>query len=116
MAKNEIPEDALQHFTRLISSHPEMEQKGGGKMQYTSMNGNMYTLLGKTGAAGFRLNDEDAAAFIAKYDSGPLIQYGSVVKGYVVIPPQLLPDTDELAPWLAKSHKHVKTLKPKPAK
>ena len=41
-------------------------------MHCTSLNSNMYTLLSKTGAAGFRLNDEDRAAFITKDDSGQM--------------------------------------------
>lgn len=116
MAANEIPEIPLEQFTRLINSHPDMELKGGGKMQYTAMNGNMYTLLGKTGEAGLRLSDEDASDFMEMFGAGPLIQYGAVMRGYVQIPPDTLGDTDALAPWLDKAHEHAKTLKPKPTK
>jgi hypothetical protein len=116
MATNEIPEVALKQFARLINSHPDMELKGGGKMQYTSMNGNMYTLVGKTGDAGLRLSDEDAREFIETFGAGPLIQYGAVMRGYVQIPPDVLGDTDVLRPWLERSHEHAKTLPTKPTK
>ena len=116
MAVSEIPEEALAPFTRLIDAHPEMELKGGGKMQYTSMNGNMYTLLGKTGECGLRMSKEDGAEFIKVFDAGPLRQYGAVMNGYVQIPAEVLPDTEALLPWLEKSHEWAKTLKAKPTK
>jgi hypothetical protein len=116
MAANEIPEIPLKQFKRLINSHPDMELNGGGKMQYTSMNGNMYTSLGKTGEAGLRLSDEDARGFMETFGAGPLIQYGAVMRGYVQIPSSVLGDTDNLRPWLDKAHEHAKTLKPKPTK
>lgn len=116
MVTNEVPDVPLQQFTRLINSHPDMELKGGGKMQYTSMNGNMYTLVGKTGEAGLRLSDEDAQEFRETFDAGPLIQYGAVMRGYVQIPPDILGDTETLRPWLDRSHEYAKTLKPKPTK
>lgn len=116
MPTNEIPGLPLEQFTRLIDSHPDMELKGGGKMQYTSMNGNMYTLLGKTGEAGLRLSNEDAQAFMDTFDAGPFTQYGAVMRGYVQVPPDVLGDTDALRPWLERAHEHAKTLKPKPTK
>jgi hypothetical protein len=116
MAKNEIPEEPLAHFTRLIGSHPDMDLKGGGKMRYTSMNGNMYTILGKTGECGLRMSKEDGAEFMATFKAGPLSQYGAVLKGYVQIPSEVLPDTEALLPWLEKSHEWAKTLQPKPIK
>jgi hypothetical protein len=116
MTTNEIPAVPLEQFTRLINSHPDTELNGGGKMQYTSMDGNMYTLLGKTGEAGLRMSDEDAQAFMETFDAGPFVQYGAVLRGYVQIPPDILGDTDTLRPWLDRSHEYAGTLKPKPTR
>lgn len=111
-----IPQDKLDLFTKLIDTHPDIELKGGKKMAYTSYNGNMYTLLSKEGKVGIRLGKEEREAFIQKYDSQLCVQYGAVMKEYVEVPDTLLPNTDELKPYLAMSYAYVQTLKPKPTK
>ena len=115
-ASETIPQDKLELFTQLIDTHPDIELKGGKKMAYTSHNGNMYTLLSKEGKVGIRLGKEEREAFIQKYDSQLCVQYGAVMKEYVEVPDTLLPNTDELKPYLAMSYAYVQTLKPKPTK
>ena len=43
-----------------------------------------------------RLSDELQKEFLARYDSGPVIQYGSVMRGYPSVPDDLLERADEL--------------------
>lgn len=86
----------------------------GANNLYTSLNGNMYTFLGKDGSVGLRLSKPDRDAFIAKYKTVIQEQYSAVMKEYVKVPGALLSKPKELAPYVAMSHEYVKTLKPKP--
>ena len=113
---NQVPQDKLDLFKALIETHPDIEFKGGMKLPYTSLNGNMYTQLTKAGKVGLRMGKEDREAFIEKYGTALLTSYGAVLKEYVEVPDALLENTDELAPYLAISHTYAQTLKPKPTK
>ena len=55
-------------------------------MPYTSRNGHMFSLLTKEGKLALRLPDEDREAFVIKYGTEPVVQYGAVMKEYVEIP------------------------------
>lgn len=109
----EVPADKLALFDQLVDTHPDIERKGK-TMPYTSMNGHMYTIMTKNGVLGIRLSKEDRAAFIEKYDSALLKNYGAVMKEYVTVPDDLLHRTDELKPYLDQSYSYIKGLKPKP--
>lgn len=113
---NQVPQDKLDLYKALIDTHPEIELKGGMKLPYASLNGNMYTQLTKAGKVGLRLGKEDREAFIEKYDTTLLTSYGAVLKEYVEVPDALLANTNALAPYLALSHSYALTLKPKPTK
>lgn len=113
MAKSEIPADRVEAYDRLIAAHPEIERKGK-TMPYTSVNGHMFTHMDKTGTMGIRLPEDERQAFMEKFDSGPYIQYGKTMRGYAVVPVELLLDTDRLLPYLEKSYAYVSSLKPKP--
>ena len=113
---DEVPQEKLEQYKKLIESHPEMELKGGKKLPYTSMNGNMYTMLTKDGRVGLRMGKADREAFNAKYDKGPFKNYGAVMREYVELPDSLLQDADACKPYLEMSHEYAKTLKAKPTK
>ena len=108
-------EQKLAYYEALIATHPKFERKGKSN-PYTSVNGHMFSYLSKKGELGLRLSKEDQAAFVAKYKSGPFIQYGAVMRDYVTVPQDLLADTKELTGYLAKSYDYVSSLKPKPTK
>jgi len=111
----EIPAEKLKLYDKLIASHPEIERKGKNN-PYTSLNGHMFTFLSKEGVMGLRLSKEDKAEFEEKFKTGPFIQYGAVMRGYVTIPDELLENTEELKKYLDLSLAYIKTLKPKPTK
>lgn len=118
MSKNsdQVSEERLELYKKLLDTHPEIELKGGMKLPYTSHNGNMYTMLSKDGRIGIRLGKEDFKVFIEKYDAIQFKNYGANMREYVEVPESLLENMEELAPYLAKSHEYVQTLKPKPKK
>ncbi len=111
-----IPEDKLLLYKQLIDSHIEIELKGGKKLSYTALNGNMFTQITKAGKVGLRLGKADYDAFIEKFDAQPLRSYGAVMREYVEVPDDLLTDLDTLKPYLQLSYEYAQTLKPKPTK
>ncbi len=115
-APDEVPLEIINLYKQLIDTHPEVELKGGKKLPYTSLNGNMYTMLSKAGRLGLRLGKAEREAFVERYNSQPFTNYGAMMKEYVEVPADLLRNLDELAPYLAMSHEYAKTLKPKKTK
>ena len=100
-------------YEKVVATNPSIERKGD-TMPYTSLNGNMFSLLGKDGSLGFRLSKEDREEFLDKYKSGLMEQYGAVMKEYVLIPDKLLNSPKELKKYFELSYAYAKTLKPKP--
>jgi|SRR5947209_7088477 len=117
MAKktSSAPTEAIAAYNKLIDSYPEIERRGA-TMPYTSVNGNMFSLLTPTGAMILRLSDKDRETFNKKFKMGVVIQYGAIMKEYVEVPDSLLKDTKEMRKYLAMSYEYAKSLKPKTAK
>lgn len=109
------PPEALVLYKAVVESHPEVEVKGAAN-PYTSRNGHMFSFLDADGSMALRLSKEMGEEFMAGYESGPVIQYNSVMNGYVSIPDSLLADTKQLQKWFNKSHDWIGTLEPKPTK
>jgi TfoX/Sxy family transcriptional regulator of competence genes len=99
-------------YEKLVATNPSIERKGD-TMPYTSLNGNMFSLLGKDGSLGFRLSKADREEFLAKYKSKLMEQYGAVMKEYVLIPDQVLNSAKDLKKYFDLSYAYAKTLKPK---
>lgn len=105
------PSDALDRYTAVVERAGDAVK--GAKNPYTSHNGHMFSFLDPEGTMAIRLSDELANEFLSIYESGPVTQYGSVMRGYLSVPDDLLSDTYELASWLTKSHDWIGTLAPK---
>jgi hypothetical protein len=112
MSPEPPPERELSLYEALIATHPEVERKGKSS-PYTSVNGNMFTILSADGTLGMRLASGDRDAFITAYGTGLYEAHGTVMKEYVAVPAELLARTRELAPYLVKSYDYAKSLKPK---
>src|SRR2546421_12139756 len=107
--------EAIAAYNKLIASHPEIERKGA-TMPYTSVNGNMFSLLTPKDGLILRLSEKDREAFRKKYKTGDVIQYGAVMKEYVAVPDPLLKNTKEAKKYLDMSFEYAKSLKPKATK
>jgi hypothetical protein len=107
------PAEALAHYEKLVATLPEVERKGA-TVPYTSMNGNMFSYLDKSGTLVLRLPAEARAAFVEKYQTGPVNAYGAAQPEYVSVPAALLADTAALAPYFELSVAYARTLKTKP--
>ena len=108
------PSDALKQYAAVVKKAGEIVK--GAKNPYTSRNGHMFSFLDVDGKMAIRLSDELTDEFLSGYDSGPVIQYGSVMRGYVSIPDDLLSDTEQLGSWFEKAYEWIGTLEPKSTK
>lgn len=109
------PADKLELYEKLIKTNPKIERKGA-TMPYTSLNGNMFTLLDPSGTMALRLSAEGRTKFLKKHKASLFEAYGTVMKEYVAVPDTLLKNTKEMEKYLAMSYEYVQTLKAKPSK
>src|SRR5580704_5986495 len=114
VAKENVQSDeVIALYDKLIASHAEIERKGAAN-PYTSVNGNMFTMLSPSGAIALRLPDAERQKFLAKHKTKLFEAYGAVMKEYVAVPDSLLRNTK--TKYLAISYEYAKTLKPKATK
>lgn len=106
---------ALELYDKLVATNPKLTRKGA-TVPYTSLNGHMFSYLGKTGELALRLPSDEIQPFLKKYKTKLCEQYGIVQKEYVMVPGSLLEKTMELKPYFDTSYRYVSSLKPKPAK
>ena len=109
------PDPRVDLYDKLLRTHPEIERKGAAN-PYTSLNGNMFTLLQDSRSLAIRLPEDKREEFLKKYKTTLFKAYGAVMKEYVAVPDALLKNTRELQKYLELSYEYVKTLKPKPTK
>jgi TfoX/Sxy family transcriptional regulator of competence genes len=105
----------LNLYEKLVATNPEVERKGD-TMPYTSLNGQMFSLLTKEGRLALRLPPTEREAFLKKYETKLAEQYGAVLKEYVDVPDALLKKTREMKKYFDISYAYVGSLKPKPTK
>jgi len=113
--KSANPPEKVELYDKLIATNPKIERKGANN-PYTSLNGNMFTLLNPPGHLAIRLPEAEREKFIKKYKTTLFEAYGVVMKEYVAVPDSLLSKTKELSRYLDLSYEYAKTLKPKPRK
>ncbi len=100
---------------RLAAVAPDLTVKGR-KMPYLAVNGNMFAFVDPEAALCLRFAEKDRAALAADFGTGPVMQYGAVMRGYVAIPDAVLGDETRLAALFAQCLDHARGLKPKPTK
>ena len=110
------PPQALELYAAVVDGSTGGSELKGAKNPYTARNGHMFSFLDADGAMALRLSDELRDEFLARYESGPVEQYGRVMRGYVSVPADLLQRTDELGEWFDKSYDWIGTLEAKPTK
>ena len=104
---------ALTQYEAVVAAASADVSIKGAKNPYTSRNGHMFSFLTPDGTMALRLSDERGEQFRADYDSGPVMQYGSVMRGYVSVPAGLLAAPDDLAPWFDEAWEWIGSLPPK---
>jgi len=107
------PTEIVALYEQLVATLPDVERKGA-TMPYTSVNGNMFSVVNKDGTVALRLSDKDREAYVAKYKTKPVVMYGALMKEYVDVPLALLKKQKELAKYFAASYAYASSLKSKP--
>jgi hypothetical protein len=106
-------EEKVGLYEALIASLPGIERKGA-KFPYTSLSGNMFSILSTEGVMGLRLSKADRAAFLRDHGASLFASHGAVMAEDVAVPDALLTDTARMEPYVAASLPYARTLKPKP--
>ena len=105
-------QEKLAIYDQLVDKCPRFERKGK-TVPYTSANGHMFSILNKDGELGFRYSKQVQEKYIQEFDSTIFKSYGAVMKGYVLIPDEMLEDLDRLSAYLNESYDYVMSLPPK---
>ena len=105
-------EEVLKIYDKLVGMNSKFERKGK-TMPYTSANGYMFSLLNKDGELGIRLSKESQQKFMDEHDTTIFKSYGAVMRGYVLIPENMLDDLDFLSKYLEEGYQYVMSLPPK---
>ena len=105
-------EERLKIYDELVSKCPRFERKGK-TMPYTSANGYMFSLLNKAGEIGIRFSKEVQKKYMEELNTTFYKSYGATMKGYILIPDEMLEDLDNVAKYLDESFDYVMTLEPK---
>jgi TfoX-like protein len=109
------PAEKVELYEKLIATNKSVTRKGA-TMPYTSVNGNMFSLLNKEGVLLLRLSEDDRTAFVARYKTKPVVMYGAVMPEYVAVPDDLLAKTAQLKKYFDASVAYANALRPKPTK
>jgi hypothetical protein len=110
-----IRADRLELYEKLVVTNPNVQRKGANN-PYTSLNGHMFSYLGKDGKVGLRLPTPEREAFLTEYKTKLCESYGVIKKEYVEVPDSLLENTLELQKYFDMSYAYVGSLKPNPTK
>ncbi|MCP3931030.1 MAG: hypothetical protein GY705_18255 [Bacteroidetes bacterium] len=105
-------EEKLKIYDELIAKCPRFKRKGK-TMPYTSSNGYMFTLFNKAGEIGIRFSKEVQEKYLKEFNTTYYKSYGATMKGYVLIPDEMLKDLDNMAKYVNESYDYVMTLTPK---
>ena len=105
-------EAQLKIYDDLVSKCPRFERKGK-TMPYTSANGYMFSLFNKASEVGIRFSKEVQEKYMKELNTTYYKSYGATMKGYILIPDEMLEDLDNLANYLNESYDYVMTLEPK---
>ena len=105
-------EERLKIYDSIVDLCPRFKRKGK-KMIYTSANGYMFTLLNKDAEIGIRFSKQQQAAFIKEHNTTLYKSYGAVMKGYVLIPNEMLLNKETVAKYMDESYDYVMSLDPK---
>jgi hypothetical protein len=104
---------ALELYDKLLAANPKIERKGAANA-YTSVNGNMFSLMPPSGSMALRLPEAEREKFLKKYNTKLYEAYGAVMRKYVTVPDALLKKTKERQKYLELSSAYAQSLRPKP--
>ena len=104
--------EKLKVYDELVAKCPRFERKGK-TMPYTSANGYMFSLLNKAGEIGIRFSKDVQKKYLEEWNTTLFKSYNAVMRGYVLIPEEMLEDLDNVAKYLDESYDYVMSLETK---
>ena len=107
------PAEALGRYREVVEASSGDADVKGAKNPYTSRNGHMFSFLDRDGTMALRLSPDLIEEYGKSYSTEPVIQYGSVMRGYVAIDDDLFDDVVALTKWFDRSYEWIGTLDPK---
>jgi len=107
-----MSKENLKLYDELVAKCPRIKRKGK-TVPYTSANGYMFSLFNKEGQIGIRFSKEVQEKYMKEFNTTLYKSHGAIMKGYILIPNEMLEDLDNLANYLNESYDYVMTLKPK---
>ncbi|MEM9640741.1 MAG: hypothetical protein AAF848_13285 [Pseudomonadota bacterium] len=107
-----IDPERLARYENAVARLDGIKRKGKAN-PYTAVNGHMFSFLDEESALCVRLSPEAKAEFAAEFGDAPVMQYGSVMRGYVTLPESIAADPEALHTYLRRAMDYVLTLKPK---
>lgn len=110
--ENKNIDQALKIYEELIENQPEIKRKGK-RLPYTSMNGNMFSVISKEGKIGLRLSQERVEECIDLYGFTKYIKNDKVLEDFVQISEEFL-DNELLVELFNECCEHAKSLQAKP--
>src|SRR5258708_12362117 len=87
--KGSLRPPQVELYDKLIATIPKIERKGDAT-PYTSLNGNMFTLLHQSRTLAIRLPEDKREEFLKKYQTTLFEAYGAAMEEYVTVPDSLL--------------------------
>ena len=106
-------EEQLKRYDEIIEKCPKFKRLGK-TMPYTGANGYMFTLLNKAGEIGVRFSEEVKKKYIKEFNTTIYKSYGATMRGYILIPDDMLSNKTELVIKLFnESYDYVMSLEPK---
>jgi len=105
-------EERLVLYDKLVAMCSRFERKGK-TVPYTSANGYMFSILNKDGELGFRFSKQVQEKYIQEFGTTLFRSHGATMRGYVLIPEDMLEDLDKLSEYLNESYDFVMSLEPK---
>lgn len=102
-------EEKLKIYDELVAKCSRFERKGK-TVPYTSANGHMFSFLNKAGEIGIRFSKDVQEKYIEDFNSTIFKSYNAIMRGYVLIPDNMLEDLDNVARYLDESFDYVMSL------
>lgn len=115
-AWEKAPPELVERFGTVLAGYPEATVRKMFGYPAGFVNGNMATGLFAASWM-IRLPDAAAAELLRLKGARPFEPMpGRAMRGYYLLPPAIVDDDTELAPWIERALAHAATLPPKPTK
>lgn len=91
-------------------------ERKGKSMPYTSSNGYMFSALNKEGELGIRFSKEKQEKYFEEFETTFFKSYGAIMRGYILIPNELLKNVPLVSSLLKESYNYINSLPPNNSK